>query len=587
MILSKTSLNRWLAQQHKLIEGCTSAILVRAIADGSFQWIGSAPDDITLDPLSLQAVNDAMQKQRVVLTTAENGQPLLATPILLNQNLWGVIVLALDKKQDLRTSVKILHSGLTWLKFLLQQDRPAAPSSTTATPRDLQAQHLLQLTSKLLHDNSLGETAISLVNFVATQLQSLRVSLGLQTSQGIELTAVSFSANFDARTHAMQAICAAMDEAADQKRNLATGGPKEAETDGIILLKHEELRQTQQAASVHTFLLRKESQLIGAITLEQNDGSFSPEQGEFIQRLLDIAGDIIALKKISEANIRQQLGFRFHHTMKRWFGEKHLTRKLCGAGALLLLLALCFPANYWITSDARLISSYRYLVVSPQDGYLAAIKARPGTPVKQGDLLAQLNDEDLRLEQRKLFSQQQQAMQEYDNALANANRVQAAIANEKVAQASSQLQLIEQQQLRAQLVAPSDGIITFYDISQSLGAPVKQGQTLFEISATQGYLVQLFVDERDIAPIQAGQTGKLKLTSAPNEVFEFTVKSVTPISEIREGKNYFVVEGNLNRESPMLRPGMTGSGKILSGRKLQGWIWLHDIWYWLRLTLWL
>jgi len=232
-------------------------------------------------------------------------------------------------------------------------------------------------------------------------------------------------------------------------------------------------------------------------------------------------------------------------------------------------------------------STYKFLVVSPQDGYLESIKARPGDFVQKGDLLAQLDDEDLRLERRKLFSQMQQSQQEYDNALANGNRAQAAIANEKVEQATSQLQLIEQQQSRTQLVASSAGIITSDDISQSLGTPVKQGQILFEISANQGYLVQLWVDERDIAALKPGQACKIKLTSIPNEVFEASVKSITPISEIREGKNYFRVEATLNRETTELRPGMTGSGKVLAGRECLGWIWFHDIWHWLRLTLWL
>ena len=172
------------------------------------------------------------------------------------------------------------------------------------------------------------------------------------------------------------------------------------------------------------------------------------------------------------------------------------------------------------------------------------------------------------------------------NSLANGNRALAAIANEKVAQATSQLELIEQQQARTQLVAPSDGVITSDDISQTLGAPVKQGQVLFEISASQGYVVHLWVDERDIGYLKPEQPGKIKLTSIPNELFEITLKSISPISEIREGKNYFRVEAKLNREADVLRPGMTGSGKVLVGSQFLGWIWFHDLWYWLRLTLW-
>ena len=96
-------------------------------------------------------------------------------------------------------------------------------------------------------------------------------------------------------------------------------------------------------------------------------------------------------------------------------------------------------------------------------------------------------------------------------------------------------------------MAPSDGIITSDDISQTLVAPVKQGQVLFEISASQGYVVHLWVDERDIRYLKPDQPGKIKLTSIPNEHFDITLKNISPISEIREGKNYFRVVAKLNR----------------------------------------
>jgi hypothetical protein len=76
-------------------------------------------------------------------------------------------------------------------------------------------------------------------------------------------------------------------------------------------------------------------------------------------------------------------------------------------------------------------------------------------------------------------------------------------------------------------------------------------------------------------------------SSLPGEILDFTVTHITPISEVREGRNYFRVEAELTSESPLIRPGMTGSGRILAGRRSLGWIWFHDIWHWLRLTLWL
>ncbi len=586
----KASLKRWLKQQQHAIENCTAAVLVQVLDNNKPTLIALQPDTLSesfiQDAATTSAIKEVLHKQRLHLAPVDAQQMLMAHPIVHQGKLWGAIILrfATQDKKEIPANLKRLQQGMIWLQFLLNQQEPQ--NNFTVAPADApQATQLLQLVNTLLKENSLQETAISLVNFLAAQLQASRACLGLQEKSGIALTAVSFSANFDVRTSAMQAVSDAMDEAVDQRVNIHVN--KNAAANSTIIQRcHENLLQQQQVIAIDSFLLRKDSQVIGVITLEFKSAPLTKSQTEFLQTTLAVACDVIALKQASEGNIRQQLKSHTHSKLKQWFGEHKLRGKLSASAALLAICVLFFPADYWVSSEASLQSTYKYLIVAPQDGYLSNIKVRPGASVKKGELLAQLNDENLRLERRKLFSQMQQSQQEYDNALANANRAQAAIANEKVEQATSQLQLIEQQQARTQLVASSDGIITSDDISQTLGAPVKQGQTLFEISANQGYLVQLWVDERDITHIKNGQAGKIKLTSIPGDVFEVNVNSISPISEIREGKNYFRVEATLNRESDLLRPGMTGSGKILAERKLLGWIWFHDIWYWLRLKLW-
>lgn len=589
---TKAPLKRWLKQQHQMIGNCASAVLVHLSDKGKFEFIAQAPElaaseKYTLDQDAARALQEVLQKQRLHLAPLANQQLLLVQPVMQQGVFWGAVILYLDNtdKKTIADSLKLLQQGMIWLQFLLIQPEPATPTLSQSPITEKPAQ-LLQMLDNLLKENSVQEMAISLVNFLATQVQSPRVCLGLQAKTGIELTAVSFSANFDKRTAAMQAISDAMDEAADQRLDIHVDGVSDANPN-IIQRCHDILLKQQDAKGLDSFLLRKDAQVIGAITIETNTPTLSSEQQEFITAALAMASHLIALKQGSETNIGQQIKSQTLKKLNRWMGDNKLTRKLIAGAAFLAICILFFPANYWVASDASLQSTYKFLVVSPQDGFLSSIKARPGASVKKGDTLAQLDDEELRLERRKLYSQLQQSQQEYDNALANGNRAQAAIANEKVEQGNSQLQLIEQQQLRTQLIASSDGIITSDNISQSLGAPVKQGQTLFEISASQGYLVQLWIDERDIAHIQLGQAGKIKLTSVPNEIFEVTVKSITPISEIREGKNYFRVEATLNREAESLRPGMTGSGKILASRELLGWVWFHDVWYWLRLKLWL
>jgi multidrug efflux pump subunit AcrA (membrane-fusion protein) len=300
---------------------------------------------------------------------------------------------------------------------------------------------------------------------------------------------------------------------------------------------------------------------------------------------------VIALWQHANAGVTQRLMYQVGARAQRWFGGENWLGRLLGAGFALLLIALFVPVNYRVSGDALLQTTEKYQVVAPQDGYLGEVLVRPGDTVKAATPLASLKDDDLLLERHKLASQVQRYRQAYDSALASADRVEAAIANAQMDQARSQLRLIEQQLLRTKLLAPIHCIVVSDDISQRQGAPLKQGDLLFELAAVGDYLVHMFIDERDIAAIAKGQSGQVKFTGLPSRIFTAQVTRITPISEVREGRNYFRIELRLTEADQqevlnILRPGMTGSGKVSAGNRSLGWVWFHDLWYWLRLSLW-
>lgn len=572
------------------------------------------PQGIALDAGLRDALTQVRNKGRLHL--APVGQQLiLGQPLEIDGRVWGVLVVRLDSndKKALPGVLKNLKLGKFWLHFLLQQEvlhqaalqqlldeqtQVAASSEPALIPAlpvleksDIDAA-LLQFNASLLKENSLQEMAISLVNLLAGYLQATRVSLGLRGRKNITLEAISFSANFDQRTLAMQAIVDAMAEAIEQGVSIDFAPehePAEAdpELSGIIHRAHQQVLQQQHLRAVHTLLLRRGNNIVGALTIElDKQASLDETQRLFVQHALHFAGPIIALQQQASASVWQGVKGRMAQRLSRWFGEDSWRGKLIAAALLIFVVVLFVPMEYRLGADASLQTTEKHWVVAPQDGYLGKVQVRPGDTVIKGAVLAQLNDEDLRLERQKLASQVQQYRQTYDTALANSQRVEAAIANAQLEQASIQLRLIDQQLGRTQLVAPMDGIIVSDDISQTQGAPVKQGDLLFEVAAASGFLVQLFIDERDIAAVQIGQEGELKLTSVPGELFNLRVKTITPISEVREGRNYFRVEAELSGNSDLLRPGMTGSGKLDADKRALGWIWFHDVWHWLRLSVW-
>ncbi len=610
MLSFNNKLRVWLGTQCQLLGNVSAAML--AHANGETQQILARwpTADAVSEPLQTVLLQ-ALHKQRLHLEQVDEHHYRLGQPLVIDDIFWGVLAIDITvaDKKALTGVLKELKLGQFWLQFLVHQQHELSSTnlSFSSTGNRLDSAYqavLLQLGATLLKENSLQELSISLVNTLASQLGATRVSLGLLHGTKLQLEAVSFSAHFDSRTQSMQAVTEAMQEAVEQGLTISypngvvgnETGHAETAGDamaGVITRAHQQLQQSQQLQMVSSIPVRNDDRLLGALTIElDKQAGLSHEQQLFIQTALYFAGAIIALRLDANASIKQLLVRGVGRRLRRWFGADAWRGRLILALSLVLLLGLFIPVSWRISADASLQMTEKYLVVAPQDGYLGNVFVRPGDSVDKAAPLAALNDDDLLLERRKLASQVQRYRQAYDSALANADRVEAAIADAQMEQASIQLRLVEQQLQRTQLLAPIDGIIVSDDISQRQGAPIKQGDVLFELAGAQDFIVQLFVDERDIAALLPGQEGQVKFTSLPNSLFAVQVKSITPLSEVRDGRNYFRVELLLLTDTAtgditeLLRPGMTGSGKVTVGKRALGWIWFHDLWHWLRLSLW-
>ena len=273
---------------------------------------------------------------------------------------------------------------------------------------------------------------------------------------------------------------------------------------------------------------------------------------------------------------------------KKLIGPRETGLKVgTGIAAFLLLFFIFAKGDFRVTADARLEGTVQRVLAAPMAGYVSHASVRAGDEVEEGQVLASLDDRDLKLEQLKWLSQRSQRQREQSEALARRDRAQAGILAAQIEQADSQLDLIKEQLSRIEVRAPFDGLVVSGDLSQSLGAPVERGDVLFEVAPLDSYRVILEVDERDVGQLALDQVGSLALTGMPEDVIEIRVDKITPISTAAEGRNFFRVEASLVGEPPpLLRPGMEGVGKVEIGPRKLIWIWTHKIVYWLRMFSW-
>ncbi|MDO6421394.1 efflux RND transporter periplasmic adaptor subunit [Saccharophagus degradans] len=572
-----TASKLWLRLQCQMINGVAQGVLVQADSAGKPLMVAKWPQELILAEPMADVTKRVFAKQAMQMLRDTDGTILLGHPLEINKVFWGVVVVRMSHRDatGVTAAIKLLKWGETWLQYTLyKQDVP-----------NLEPE--IAILNKVADEPSLEEAAISLVNYVASFVAAERVCLGLVSQQGVALQAVSFSAHFDRRTPVMLSIAAAMEECVAANQNIFIDTTSESEQAASACPAHYRLIQNNSQRALRSVLLKNGERVVAVMLIEH---SASQAVGEgAVASLMAIApliAQAIDLKIAAAKGVSKQLAERARGRLAKWIGPGSWLAKTLIVSALIFVVVMLLPGQYRVTGEAVLQGTQKHLVVASQDGYLAKVNVRPGDQVLVDDVLAQLDDDDLRLQRRKLISELQQHRHTYNNALANSERAQATIASALVDQATIQLELIEQQLKRTLLRSPIEGVVVSEDVSQSVGAPVSQGERLFEIVANQQYRVLLYIDERDIAYIKKQQRGHVVLTSLPGEVFEFDVLKITPLNEVREGRNYFRVEAQLLAAPATLRPGMTGNGKIAVGEFKRGWIWFHNAVDWFRVRFW-
>ena len=189
-------------------------------------------------------------------------------------------------------------------------------------------------------------------------------------------------------------------------------------------------------------------------------------------------------------------------------------RLLAGAAAALAFLALA-PLENGVSGRARVEGAEQRALTAPADGFVKTVHVRPGDRVRAGAPLLDLLEGDLRLERERWSSQLAQHENAYAAAMAKPDRAAAATSLARISEAQSQLALVDDQLARGRVVAPFDALVIQGDLSQSIGAPVRQGDTLLTLATTGQQRVIVDVDETDIARVQVGQPGGWRCPRAP------------------------------------------------------------------------
>lgn len=550
-----------------------------ALRQDGAQRFGRAGRYGETDPgvLLTRAAERCLQMRRPVAQRSDEAGSAcqLVVPILIADRLDGAVALELSGAAGphLDAALRIVQWGIGWFDRLLGGRSEEGAADTALAAIDL-----------VTKDGSGAACAQAACTLLAHRFDVARVSLGAGT--GAVLTPVGTSGGGLAATPTdfVVALRAAMEEAAQHAQPIAyPGGQDQLAATGA----HQRLCRSHGSAWAVSLPVACAPHGVAVLTME---GEGQPPPPATIARWETVARAVapaFMLRRRAELGVASHLLAAGRAEIGQWRGGGRRERLIGAVAVAFALLFLAFGrGDYRVSARATLEGVVKRAMVAPFDSYLAEALARPGDRVKAGTVLARLDDRDLRLQRADHDARRAEAQRQADEAIGKRDIAGAGIALAHREQAVAELALIDENLTRTQLTAPFDSIVISGDPAQNIGAPVRRGDIIYEVSPLDAFRVAIEVDQADFADVEPGQQGELLLTPLPNVAWPLRVATVTPIATARDGRTAFRVDASLGAIDPVLRPGMQGIAKINVGRRRFVWIWTHDAVNWARLKLW-
>ncbi|HEY8066884.1 MAG TPA: efflux RND transporter periplasmic adaptor subunit [Methylosinus sp.] len=518
--------------------------------------------------------------------TAEAGTPSapaqIAYPIIIDGTVLGAAAVEIqgDGAAQLRLAARQLQWGVAWIRERLRMD---AAEDTTHRLRRITG--VLDMLAIALEEEGFAPACRASVTELASLQRCERVSLGFAQDTGVRVAAISHSAHFGKDLNLVRLLNGAMNEAIDQHAVILY--PPRAEESHIVRA-HGELAEAHGCGAILTTPMFAKDKFIGAMTFERDkDRRFEQEEIELLECLAAALGPVLDIRRRDDRWLIVKAWEQLRDRAQELLGPGHAGSKLLALALIASTLALYVVTDvYRVTANAVIEGRVQRAIVAPFNGFIKEAHARAGDQVRNGDVLATLDDREFALERLRWVTERQKKQYEFERAGGARNRADTRILGAEMQESEAQIRLADEQLARTKLQAPFDGLVVSGDLSQSIGAAVQRGQALYEIAPLDDWRIVLDVDEAQVNEITIGAAGELLIAALPNETFPLIVEKITPVAKADEGVNTFRIEAALRGNSPKLRPGMKGVGKVEAGRRRVAWIWTRSLIDWFKVWSW-
>ena len=430
------------------------------------------------------------------------------------------------------------------------------------------------------------EFCTELCNELGSRWNCSRVSLGFAYKDHIKVEFISNIEKFSRKMKIVRDLEEAMDECADQDKELIFPPVSGAR---YIYRQLEIFSREHDQVNVLTIPIHHGSSVQGVILMERNiDDKFTQDDLETLR----LAIDLISPRLLDLENYGGWV-HRGIEAVKRparlFLGRENTLIKLISILVISIILYLTFATgDYNIEGTFRVEVKEEQTVSSPYEGILDKVYVKPGDKVVAGQLLAELDTLDLQLKAQEMESEILNLEKEYSIAFNERNTAKAQIAKAKIKGVRASLNLTKEQIKRAKIISPIAGtLLSETDLTQLYRAPVKRGDELFIIGDTEHLEAVAFIPEDQIPELNNNDNGNIAVAGKPDVKIPVTIYEIAAAAEVKDQQNVFKVKMDVTDKPDWLRPGMEGLVKVKHSEERLIWIWSRKMINWIRMKLWI
>jgi membrane fusion protein (multidrug efflux system) len=232
-------------------------------------------------------------------------------------------------------------------------------------------------------------------------------------------------------------------------------------------------------------------------------------------------------------------------------------------------LATPLPVEVVLARRAEIFATYRTTsnissdvdaaVTARVGGDVTEILVEEGDQVVQGQVLARLDGERLRLEMQQARANLDKTTREYERFINLHDRglVSSAAFDSMKYDLDSLRASYELKRLYYNYTfirAPISGVISSRDIK--VGQQIGAGLSTFRVTDTSALVAYLHIPQSELGKFSPGIFADVQVDAMPEEIFQASIARVSPTIDVRNGT--FRVTAYINNDAGLLAPGMFG-----------------------------